>query len=186
MNSPAAPDTTETASTVLRTARLVMTPPVMEDLADIAALWREPEVYRHIGGRAFSEEDCWNRLLRDIGHWTTQGYGLWTVRMKATGTYAGVVGYADFRREMNPAFGDAPEGGWVMAPWTQRQGLASEAVGAALAWVEAMLNPPRTVCMIAPDNQSSLRLADRFGYAPYAATRYKGAEVMLLERLRGA
>lgn len=105
--------------------------------------------------------------------------------MKATGTYAGVAGFADFRREMSPSFGDAPEGGWVMAPWTQRQGLASEAVGAALEWVEAVLDPPRTVCMIAPDNQPSLRLADRFGYAPYAATQYKGSEVVLLERRRG-
>ncbi|MFN3816974.1 GNAT family N-acetyltransferase [Brevundimonas sp.] len=172
-------------STTLETPRLVMTPVSPADLPDVAQVWREPDVYRHIGGRPFSEEDCWNRLLRDVGHWVTMGYGLWTVRMKATGTYAGVAGFADFRREMSPAFGDAPEGGWVMAPWTQRQGLASEAVGAALAWVEAVLDPPRTVCMIAPENQPSLRLADRFGYAPYAATRYKGEEVILLERLRG-
>lgn len=163
-----------------------MRPPVTDDLPDTVALWREPDVYRHIGGHPFSEEDCWNRLLRDIGHWAVQGYGLWTVRMKATGTYAGVVGYADFRRELNPPFGDAPEGGWVMAPWTQRQGLASEALRAALGWIEAERAPDRTVCMITPDNQSSLRLADRFGYAPYAATRYKGAEVLLLERLRKA
>ena len=172
-------------STTLETARLVMTPVSLTDLPDVAALWREPDVYRHIGGRPFSEEDCWNRLLRDVGHWVTLGYGLWTVRMKATGTYAGVAGFADFRREMSPSFGDAPEGGWVMAPWTQRQGLASEAVGAALDWVEAVLDPPRTVCMIAPDNQPSLRLADRFSYAPYAATQYRGEEVILLERPRG-
>ena len=172
-------------SNTLETARLIMTPVSPADLADVAAVWREPDVYRYIGGHPFSEEDCWNRLLRDVGHWVTLGYGLWTVRMKATGTYAGVVGFADFRREMNPSFGDAPEGGWVMAPWTLRQGLASEAVGAALDWVEAVLDPPRTVCMIAPDNQPSLRLADRFGYAPYAATQYKGADVLLLQRPRG-
>ena len=172
-------------STTVETARLIMTPVSLADLSDVVCLWREPDVYRHIGGKAFSEEDCWNRLLRDVGHWRSLGYGLWTVRMKATGTYAGVVGFADFRREMKPSFGDAPEGGWVMAPWTQRQGLASEAVGAALDWVEAVLDPPRTVCMIAPDNQPSLRLADRFGYAPYAATQDKGSDVLLLERPRG-
>ena len=171
-------------STTVETARLIMTPASLDDLPDVVALWREPDVYRHIGGKAFSEEDCWNRLLRDVGHWQALGYGLWTVRMKATGTYAGVVGFADFRREMNPSFGDAPEGGWVMAPWTQRQGLASEAVSAALDWVEAVLEPPRTVCMIAPDNQPSLRLADRLGYAPFAATQYKGSDVLLLERAR--
>jgi RimJ/RimL family protein N-acetyltransferase len=172
-------------STTVATTRLIMTPVSLDDLADVVSLWRTPDVYRHIGGKPFSEEDCWNRLLRDIGHWTTLGHGLWTVRMKATGAYAGVAGFADFRREMSPSFGDAPEGGWVMAPWTQRQGLASEAVGAALEWLEAVLDPPRTVCMIAPDNQPSLRLADRFGYAPYAATQYKGSEVILLERPRG-
>lgn len=174
---------TDAPGPVIETARLVMTPPSADDLSDVVALWREPDVYRHIGGRAFSEEDCWNRLLRDMGHWRARGHGLWTVRMKATGTYAGVVGYADFRREMNPSFGEAPEGGWVMAPWTQGQGLASEALRASLDWIEAERAPDRTVCMIAPDNQPSLRLADRFGYAPYAATHYKGAEVILLERL---
>ena len=171
-------------STTVETARLIMAPASLDDLPDVVALWREPDVYRHIGGKAFSEEDCWNRLLRDVGHWRALGYGLWTVRMKATGTYAGVVGFADFRREMTPSFSDAPEGGWVMAPWTRGQGLASEAVGAALGWVEAVLDPPRTVCMIAPDNQPSLRLADRFGYAPFAATHYKGSDVLLLERAR--
>ena len=29
------------------------------------------------------------------------------------------------------------------------------------------------------------KLADRFGYAPFAASQYKGADVLLLERPRG-
>jgi hypothetical protein len=36
--------------------------------------------------------------------------------------------------------------------------------------------------MVAPDNDLSLRLARRCGYAEYARTAYKGEPVLLLER----
>ena len=82
---------------------------------------------------------------------------------------------------IEPAF-DAPELGWGVAPRFQGQGMAFEALSAALAWCDDALNAPRTVCMISPDNAPSLTLAARAGYVPYAETTYKDAPIVLLER----
>jgi RimJ/RimL family protein N-acetyltransferase len=169
--------------TILNTQRLTLTPVGVADLDDLNALWADEAFTRHIMGRALSHEEVWFRLLRDIGHWQAKGYGNWSIRETATGAYVGSVGVLDYRREMAPAF-DAPELGWGVAPAFQGQSMAREALQAALGWTDAYRLEPRTVCMISPDNEPSIRLAERVGYRPYARTDYKGAAVDLYERPR--
>ena len=84
---------------------------------------------------AMSSEDVWFRLMRDIGQWTALGYGGWTIRDRSGGAYVGGVAVLDHHRLMTPAF-DAPELGWGLAPRFHGQGLAFEAVSAALAWCD--------------------------------------------------
>lgn len=168
--------------TILITDRLTLTPMRVSDLADLTALWGDPAFATAIFPAALSSEDVWFRLLRDIGHWEALGYGNWAIRETATGDYVGSVGVLDYHRILEPAF-DAPELGWGVAPRFQGQGLAFEALSAALAWCDDALDAPRTVCMISPDNAPSHALAKRAGYAPYAETTYKDAPVVLLERM---
>lgn len=169
--------------TVLTTARLTLTPVAVSDLDDLIALWADADFTRHIMGRGLSEEEVWFRLLRDLGHWQAKGYGNWSIRETDTGAYVGSVGVLDYRREMTPAL-DAPELGWGVAPAFQGQGLALEALQAALAWADAHRPEGRTVCMISPDNTPSVRLAGRVGYNPYAEADYKGSLVTLYQRPR--
>ena len=169
--------------TVLSTARLTLTPVAVDDMDDLTALWADVEFTRHIMGRGLSEEEVWFRLLRDIGHWQARGYGNWSIRESDSGAYVGSVGVLDYRREMTPGF-DAPELGWGVAPAFQGQGLAFEALQAALAWTDAYRLEPRTVCMISPDNAPSVKLAERVGYRPYAEADYKDSRVTLFERPR--
>ncbi|MDQ8029514.1 MAG: GNAT family N-acetyltransferase, partial [Brevundimonas sp.] len=152
------------------------------DYGDLTRLWGDPAFATAIFPSALSSEDVWFRLLRDIGHWEALNYGNWSIRETATGGYVGSVGVFDYRRLMEPPF-DAPELGWGVAPRFQGKGMAFEALSAALAWADDALSAPRTVCMIAPDNAASHALARRADYAPYAETTYKGAPVILLERL---
>lgn len=166
--------------TILTTERLTLTPVSMDDLPDLQALWADTDFTRHIMGRALEDEEIWFRLLRDLGHWQAKGHGNWSIRTR-DGAYVGSVGILDYRRTLRPPF-DAPELGWGVAPAFQGQGFASEALRAALSWTDANLPDARTVCMIAPDNIPSLRLADTVGYRPYAETAYKGSPVTLLER----
>ncbi|KQY70126.1 MULTISPECIES: GNAT family N-acetyltransferase [unclassified Brevundimonas] len=168
--------------TTLVTERLTLTPVAVSDLEDLVTLWADPAFATAIFPAPLNSEDVWFRLLRDIGHWEALGYGNWAIRETSTGAYVGSVGVLDFHRILTPAF-DAPELGWGVAPRFQGRGFAFEALSAALAWCDDALNAPRTVCMISPDNAPSHALAKRAGYAPYVETTYKGAPVVLLERL---
>lgn len=168
--------------TILITERLTLTPMQVSDLPDLNALWADPAFATAIFPIPLTSEDVWFRLLRDIGHWEAVGYGNWAIRETATGDYVGSVGVLDYRRILDPEF-DAPELGWGVAPRFQGRGIAFEAVSAALAWCDDTLNAARTVCMISPENAPSHALAARAGYTPYVETTYKGAPVVLLERV---
>ncbi|HRJ62858.1 GNAT family N-acetyltransferase [Brevundimonas sp. UBA2416] len=168
--------------TILITERLTLTPMQVSDLPDLNALWADPAFATAIFPIPLTSEDVWFRLLRDIGHWEAVGYGNWAIRETATGDYVGSVGVLDYRRILDPTF-DAPELGWGVAPRFQGRGIAFEAVSAALAWCDDTLNAARTVCMISPENAPSHALAARAGFTPYVETTYKGAPVVLLERI---
>ncbi|WP_174302000.1 GNAT family N-acetyltransferase [Caulobacter sp. S45] len=166
---------------VLASKRLVLRAHAHDDLPDFAAMWADPQVVRHIGGRPFTAEEVWTRLLRAAGMWVLLGYGYWVVRERDGGAFVGELGFADFRRELDPPFGDAPEAGWALASAMHGRGYAGEALAAAHAWADAALRR-RTVCMITPANLASIAVARRCGYRPYAETLYKGAATTLFER----
>jgi RimJ/RimL family protein N-acetyltransferase len=168
----------------INTDRLTLRGHRLEDFAESAAMWADPKVTRHIGGRAFTEEEVWARLLRYSGHWLMLGFGYWVVREAASGRFVGEAGLADFRRPIQPPFGGAPEAGWALATWAHGQGFATEAVRAVAAWGSAHLPSARTVCMIHPDNAASLKVAAKCGYREYARTRYKDEPTVLLQRER--
>jgi RimJ/RimL family protein N-acetyltransferase len=170
----------------LETGRLSMAPHERRDFDDSAALWADPAVTRHIGGAPSTREEAWSRMLRNAGHWALQDYGYWTVRETRTGRFVGEVGFADLKREISPGFDGAPEIGWVIAPAAQGQGFASEAVAAALRWGDSILGWDLTVCMIAPDNAPSLRVAAKAGFTRTTRTAYKGKPVIVFGRRRGA
>ena len=150
-------------------------------------MWGDPEVTRFIGGRPASPEDVWSRLLRYAGLWSLLGYGYWAVRERATGRFVGDVGFADFHRDITPSLGDAPEVGWALASWARGQGFATEAVKAALTWGDAHLRtasgtPIRFVCIIAPDNVASVRVAQKCGFRHTIQTTYKDHATNVYER----
>jgi len=169
----------------IETERLVLRGYRLEDFPHLAAAWADPEVVRFIGGRPSTEEESWTRLLRNTALWPMLGYGYWAATEKATGRYAGDVGFADFKREIEPSIKGVPEIGWVLAPWSHGRGYATEAAQAALRWLENALGPQRTVCIINDDNFASFRVAEKCGYREFARTDYKGSAVVMLER-RGA
>ena len=180
--------TTPAVGPTLTTERMVLTPPVLTDFDDFHALWSDPQVVRHIGGRPFTEEDDWKRLSMLAGSWVLHGMGYWTARDRADGRFVGQIGVAMNRRALPTqfvaSFSPYPETGWVMQPQAQGRGLATEGALAAVAWADAALGAERTVCLIAPANAASLRVAERCGYRRYAETEYHGEPTVLLERFR--
>ena len=152
-------------------------------------MWGDPEVTRHIGGTPASPEEVWARVLRYAGLWSLLGLGYWVVRERDSGRFVGEVGLADFRRDITPPL-DAPEVGWALVPRAQGRGLATEAVRAALAWSDANLRElgpgwGRTLCLIAPENLASVRVAAKCGFLERERATYKGHESLVFERRAG-
>lgn len=139
-------------------------------------MWSDLDVVRHISGRPSTREEVWARILRYHGHWGMLGYGFWLIAERDTGRFVGEAGLADFQRDLAEPF-DAPEAGWSLAPHAQGKGYATEAMQAILAWTTA----PRTVCMIAPENKASLRVAEKVGYHEFRRVEYKGEPGVALE-----
>lgn len=167
---------------VLETSRLLMRGYKAGDFAAYVAMWQDPAYYHYLSPEPLSTEEVWKMLLRSAGHWAVMGYGFWAVEEKATGQFIGAIGYADLKRNIEPAIVDTPEIGWVLAPDVHGRGYATEAVTAAVAWGDAHFHRARTVCIIHPENYPSLRVAAKFGYREYARTIYKEQPIVLLER----
>jgi RimJ/RimL family protein N-acetyltransferase len=121
-------------------------------------------------------------MLRYGGLWTFLGFGYWAVEERDSARFVGEVGFADFKREIEPPLDGQPEIGWVLAPWAHGRGFATEAVGAALAWGDRRWAGQPTVCLIAPANLASLRVAAKSGYREFARTTYQGGSTILLRR----
>jgi len=187
---------------MIETARLRLRGHRPEDFADSAALWADPVVTRFIGGRPLSEEEVWARLLRYVGHWAWMGFGYWAVEEKDTGAFVGEIGFADWKREIEPSLRGIPELGWVLATRHHGKGYATESVLAAIAWGEShlasattsaglahssvsitpQLRPFRMVCIIDPENARSLRVAEKCGFKEILRTSYKGDPTIFLAR----
>lgn len=165
----------------LQTSRLVLDPHTPDDLDDAAALYGDAAVMARIGVGPSTREESWHRLLRYIAHWAVMGFGHWTVRDAATGRYLGDVGLMESRRATRPVFEGTPEAAWAFVPAAQGRGYAAEAAAAMLGWADAQ-GIGRTVAMIAPANEPSIRLAERLGYARAGEVAYRDAALRLFER----
>ena len=137
---------------------------------------------RFIGGKPFTREEVWARLLRHVGHWALLGYGLWAVEEKDTGAFAGGIGFLDGKRDIVPSLEGMPEMGWVLSPRAHGNGYATEAVRAALTWGEAHFGKTKTVCIIEPENRASIRVAEKCGFHAWRNTTYKDKSIVIFAR----
>ena len=169
---------------VLQTARLRLRAHTLEDLEPCAAMWAEPLVVRHIGGRAFTRQETWFKLLRYAGLWALLGYGYWAIEERESGLFIGEAGFADFKREIEPPLDGAPEIGWAFASHAHGKGYATEAVQAALAWADEHLPAARTACIIGSANGASIRVAEKCGYLRSATTSFLGEPTLVFFRSR--
>ncbi len=145
-------------------------------------MWGNPLVTRFIGGKPFTNEESWARLLRYVGHWALVGFGYWVIEDRATGSFVGELGFADYKRDITPSLEGIPEIGWALLPKWHGKGYATEAVGAIVEWADAHLDAPRTGCLIHPENAPSIRIAEKFGYREHQQTNYKGSPVIMFLR----
>ena len=97
----------------IETERLRMRAYRLDDFKDCAAIWADPAVVRYVGGKPFSKEEVWAKMLRYVGHWSLMGFGYWAIEEKASGDHVGEIEFADFKRDIQPSLAGMPELGWV-------------------------------------------------------------------------
>ena len=166
----------------LETERLILRQPVGDDLESRHALVAGEEMRRYLGREPPSLEDSFNRLLRDAGCWALFGWGSFMVFERASRVHVGGCGLFRGARGLGNDFDPFPEAGWVIGHDRWGRGYATEAMTAILGWSEATHGIGRTVCMIAPGNGASERIAAKLGYRPIGEGQYKGDEIMRYAR----
>jgi RimJ/RimL family protein N-acetyltransferase len=170
---------------LIETARLRLRAFEERDLAPQGESLRDLSVMRHLGGQPLGREDVWRRMLSGLGLWAMYGYGYWVAEAREDGRYLGQVGFADYKRDIEPSIEGEPEMGWIFAPWAQGKGYASEAVAAGLDWIGRTLPGRDVVAIIAPENQPSIRVAEKNGFAREASSLYHGDPILIFRRPGG-
>jgi RimJ/RimL family protein N-acetyltransferase len=141
---------------VLETERLILRPPCRDDFEAWAAIARDEEVMRHLGG-VKSRFDAWNHFTSAVGSWHVLGFHAFSVIEKSTGRWIGRVG------PLHPDGWPGDEIGWTLARGAWGRGYATEAATAAIDWTFANLGWVRIIHCIAPDNAASQAVARRLG-----------------------
>jgi RimJ/RimL family protein N-acetyltransferase len=170
---------------VLETERLILRGHKLADFPAHVAMWTDARTLQHTHSLARSEEELWTRLLRNQGQWQLMGSGMWALEDKASGAYAGMVGFIYAKRMIAIPYRDQPEMGWVIAPDFHAKGFAVEAVAKILAWGDAHLEAAESWCMINPLNLVSRKVAARVGFREAGRAQYQDVEMLTFLRPRG-
>lgn len=167
---------------ILETERLILRGHERSDFPAYGEMWADPDVTRFIGGAPLSEEDAWAKFTRAFGQWALMDFGFWSVVEKSSGLRLGEAGYLEAKRDIAPSLKGTPEVGWAFVKAAHGKGYATEAVRAALAWGDVHFGKVRMACIIAPDNNASLRVAAKTGFREAHRTSYKGEPTIMLYR----
>ena len=171
---------------MLETARTRLRPHRYGDFQDMAAFWAEPAVVEYIMPGPLPRSEVWTRLLRYVGHWALLPYGYWVVEDKRSGAFLGEVGFADWKREIEPSVEGLPEIGWAIKTAAQGRGLATEVVAAALRWADRNIEAEESVALINPLHAASLKIARKAGFGEPETAAFRDSSILLLRRPRQA
>ncbi|MCB1390500.1 MAG: GNAT family N-acetyltransferase [Rhodobacteraceae bacterium] len=139
---------------VLRTTRLTLRAPRIEDFAAYAGILTGPRA--EAMGERLTRAEAWSDWCRLVGLWLLRGHGVWTLETADDETAGFVlIGFEPGDQE--------PELGWFLTAEHEGRGLAEEAARAVLAHAWGTLVLDTLVSYIAPGNHRSLALARRLG-----------------------
>lgn len=160
-----------TSAPIIHTERLILRGHGLQHFDDYLALVQDVEVMRFITGTPTPREQAWARILRYPGTWALFGFGMWVVEDRASGRFLGEAGFLASKRDMNPSTEGTLETGWLLSREAQGRGIATEAVGAALAWADGHFPDMSVTCIIDPANAPSLRVAAKLGFVEHGPHR---------------
>lgn len=163
-------------STILETERLVLRRLTMDDLDDLAALYRDPEVRRYFPEGTLTYDETREELAWIIDvYYGRYGFGLWATIHKETGELIGRCGLIPWTIDGR----DEVEVAYLLAKEHWGQGLATEAARAVLRYGLEELQLTRLVCLVDPAHRASRRVAEKLGMALEREGEIEGAPTAL-------
>ena len=169
---------------MMSTNRLLLRPHHIDDFERYAKLWMQPSAAHKNTPNAqpLSQEGSWARLLRLMGHWSAFGFGPFLVLDGGTKQIVGEAGFSFCKRGIGLLFDDVPEAMWRIDVHSQGKGFATEAMLAAIDWLDDHQEFPKTVCMTDVLNAASRHVAEKLEFRKFASAVYHGNQVLLFER----
>ena len=144
---------------VLQTDRLVLRKISLDDAEFILELLNQPSFIRYIGDKGVRNLDDARRYIREgpIKSYEQNGFGLYLVQLKESGTPIGISGLV--KRD---TLSD-PDIGFAFLPEYWSKGYAVESAAAVMKLARNVLALDRVLAITSPDNEASAKLLGKIG-----------------------
>ena len=167
---------------MIETERLVIRPPRLDDAADLAAAYGDPETVRYIGdGSTATRAGVEEAIAFWLTRWEANGLGLCAIERREDGRVLGRAGFLVWDTAVwEPStFAEAGprarvEIGWMLARDHWGHGYATEAALALRDWAIAERGLTRLISLIRPGNEASVRVAERIGERHVGTVEMRG------------
>jgi RimJ/RimL family protein N-acetyltransferase len=143
---------------ILETERLLLRPPMEEDLDGWATMMADEESSGFIGGPV-ERAAAWRGMAAMAGSWALKGFGMFSLVEKQSGRWIGRVG------PWQPEGWPGSEVGWGLLKDAWGKGYAVEAAARTMDWAFDELGWEDVIHCIDPKNAPSIALAERLGSA---------------------
>jgi hypothetical protein len=132
-----------------------------DDAGFVLRLLNEPSFIRNIGDKGVRTltDACQYILSGPVASYDKFGFGLWLVETRDEGVAVGMCGL--IKREVL----EDVDIGYAFLPEFWSRGYALESASAVLSYARAPLGLKRLVAVTNVDNQSSIRLLEKIGFA---------------------
>ena len=154
---------------ILTTKRCLIRETKREDLDALYEIYAEPSITQYTEG-LYPEREQEEAYLKDYTEnmYYFYNYGVWTICEKTTGQIIGRAGFS------NREGYEDPELGFVIGvPW-QKTGYATEVCEALLRYGAEELGFAQVQMLVMPENEVSLHLAKKLGFAPQELVEWEG------------
>jgi ribosomal-protein-alanine N-acetyltransferase len=166
----------------IQTTRLIAERLAPEHEPDLARLGMDPRVYPTLWPFPYppTASDIHDGVLRQLSLWNRYGFGLWSLRDRASGEFVGRGGleYTDAPGELSV------ELAWAIVPERWGQGLATELARAAVRTGFEELDVPDLVALTLPHNAASCRVMEKAGFTYDRAIVHAGLSHVLYRLAR--
>jgi RimJ/RimL family protein N-acetyltransferase len=148
--------TAMTIGPTLTTARLILRPPVLDDLPAWMEFQADDEGMRYLGGVA-TANTSWRLMAAMAGSWSLMGFSMFSVVERDTGKWVGRLG------PWMPEGWPGHEVGWGILRRCWGKGYATEGAEAAMDWAFEHLGWTDIIHCIDPRNTASQIVAKHLG-----------------------